>query len=104
VQADPNQMNQVLMNLCLNARDAMPGGGQIVASLHNRVLTPEYAALHLEGRPGEFVELSVRDTGEGIPADIARAPASRSIFPAINARSERADSTGILLRDADVRR
>jgi signal transduction histidine kinase len=70
VQADPNQMNQVLMNLCLNARDAMPTGGRIVASIQNRVLTPEYAALHLEGRPGEFVELSVRDTGEGIPAEI----------------------------------
>ena len=70
VQADPNQMNQVLMNLCLNARDAMPTGGRIVVSIQNRVLTPEYAALHLEGRPGEFVELSVRDTGEGIPAEI----------------------------------
>jgi signal transduction histidine kinase len=70
VQADPNQMNQVLMNLCLNSRDAMPGGGRIVASIQNRVLTPEYAQTHLEGRPGEFLELSVRDTGEGIPAEI----------------------------------
>jgi two-component system cell cycle sensor histidine kinase/response regulator CckA len=70
VQADPSQMNQVLMNLCLNARDAMPGGGRIVVTVQNRVLTPEYARTHLQSRPGEFVELSVRDTGQGIPPQI----------------------------------
>jgi signal transduction histidine kinase len=70
VQADPNQMNQVLMNLCLNARDAMPDGGGIVVAVQNRVLTPENIRTHLEGRPGEFVELSVRDTGHGIPPEI----------------------------------
>jgi signal transduction histidine kinase len=70
VQADPNQMNQVLMNLCLNARDAMPDGGCIVIAVQNRVLTTEYARTHLQGRPGEFVELSVRDTGHGISPEV----------------------------------
>jgi two-component system cell cycle sensor histidine kinase/response regulator CckA len=70
VQADSNQMNQVLMNLCLNARDAMPDGGRIVVAVQNRVLRLEHARTHLEGRPGEFVELSVRDTGHGIPPEV----------------------------------
>jgi PAS domain S-box-containing protein len=70
VQADPNQMNQVLMNLCLNARDAMPHGGRITVAVQNRVLTQEYVQLHLEARPGEFVVLSVQDTGEGIPPEV----------------------------------
>jgi PAS domain S-box-containing protein len=70
VQADPNQMNQVLMNLCLNSRDAMPSGGRIVVTLQNRVLTEEDVRLRLDGRAGEFVELSVRDTGEGILPEI----------------------------------
>jgi signal transduction histidine kinase len=70
VQADSDQMNEVLLNLCLNARDAMPDGGRIVVAVQNRVLTPAYARTHLEGRPGEFVELSVRDTGHGIPPEI----------------------------------
>jgi signal transduction histidine kinase len=70
VQADPNQMNQVMMNLCLNARDAMPAGGRLVVSVQNRVLTAEYVQTHVQGRAGEFVELSVRDSGSGIPPDV----------------------------------
>ncbi|HEV3259046.1 MAG TPA: PAS domain S-box protein [Gemmataceae bacterium] len=70
VQADPTQMNQVLMNLCLNARDAMPEGGGLFLETDNVTLDEEYARLHLEARPGEFVRLRVRDTGQGIPADI----------------------------------
>jgi PAS domain S-box-containing protein len=70
VQADPGQINQVLMNLCLNARDAMPAGGRLVLETENVVLGPEYARLHLEGRPGEFVRLRVSDTGTGIPPEV----------------------------------
>ena len=70
VEADPNQMNQVLLNLCLNARDAMPSGGRILVTVQNRLLTPDYARQHQERRPGEFVEWSVRDTGCGIAPEI----------------------------------
>ncbi len=67
VHADPNQMNQVLMNLCINSRDAMPDGGRIVLGLENVTIDPEQAALQLEAEAGLFVRLSVSDTGHGIP-------------------------------------
>ena len=70
VQADLGQINQVLMNLCLNARDAMPDGGRLTLEMTNVTLNPEAARLHLDARPGDFVRVRVRDTGEGIPADI----------------------------------
>ncbi|HMC89429.1 MAG TPA: ATP-binding protein, partial [Gemmataceae bacterium] len=70
VQADPGQMNQVLMNLCLNARDAMPEGGCLLLKTENVQLDEDYPRLHLEARPGPFVRLRVEDTGLGIPAEI----------------------------------
>jgi two-component system cell cycle sensor histidine kinase/response regulator CckA len=69
VQADPGQMNQVLMNLCLNARDAMPTGGRILLEAENVVLA-EGQSLSTGARPGEFIRLRVRDTGPGIPPDV----------------------------------
>jgi PAS domain S-box-containing protein len=70
VEADPSQMNQVLMNLCLNARDAMPKGGRLRVETSNGVLDEDYARLHLEARSGEFVRLRVEDTGHGIPPEV----------------------------------
>lgn len=70
VQADPSQMNQVLMNLCLNARDAMPEGGRLTLQTRNVSIGPEHARGHLDARAGEFVRLRVADTGHGIPIDI----------------------------------
>jgi PAS domain S-box-containing protein len=72
VQADPGQMNQVLMNLCLNARDAMPQGGELLIVTENVTLDAESAARTgtLDARPGEFVRLRVKDTGHGIPAEV----------------------------------
>lgn len=70
VQADPNQLNQVLMNLCINARDAMPEGGRLMLQTSNVTIDPDYARLHLDARPGDFVRLRVEDTGQGIPPDI----------------------------------
>jgi two-component system, cell cycle sensor histidine kinase and response regulator CckA len=70
VEADPSQMNQVLMNLSLNARDAMPKGGRLRLETSNAVLNEEYACLHGEARTGEFVRLRVEDTGQGMPPEV----------------------------------
>lgn len=70
VLADQGQIHQVLMNLCLNARDAMPAAGRLQIETTNVTLDSEYARLHLEGRPGDFVRLRVSDTGCGIPPEI----------------------------------
>ena len=70
VHADPAQMTQVLMNLCLNARDAMPEGGQLRLEAANMVLEDLTNRLHPEGRRGEFVRLKIIDTGSGIPPEI----------------------------------
>ncbi|HEV3118295.1 MAG TPA: PAS domain S-box protein, partial [Gemmataceae bacterium] len=70
IHADPSQMNQVLMNLCLNARDAMPEGGRLFLKTENVVVDDEYRRLHLEARPGAFVRLCVQDTGVGIAPEI----------------------------------
>ena len=69
VDADPAQMTQVLMNLCLNARDAMPEGGQLRLEAANIVLEDLTDPLHSEGRRGEFVRLKIIDTGSGIPPE-----------------------------------
>src|SRR5262249_30301938 len=68
--ADLGQINQVLMNLCLNARDAMPEGGRLTLQADNITLDEEHASRHVEARAGEFIRLRVVDTGRGIPADI----------------------------------
>jgi PAS domain S-box-containing protein len=70
VEADPAQVNQVLLNLCLNARDAMPQGGRLLLEATNVVVDTEYARGRVEARPGEFVRLSITDTGHGIAPEI----------------------------------
>jgi PAS domain S-box-containing protein len=69
VRADPGHVNQVLMNLCLNARDAMPEGGRLLLSTENVAVDEDYVRQHLDARPGEFVRLRVEDTGQGIPPE-----------------------------------
>jgi CheY-like chemotaxis protein len=70
VSIDPTQINQVLMNLAVNARDAMPEGGTLQFSAKNAVIDENYARLNLEAAAGEFVMISVSDTGLGIAPDI----------------------------------
>jgi signal transduction histidine kinase/CheY-like chemotaxis protein len=70
VQADPGQISQVLMNLCVNACDAMPEGGHLILETGNRVVDEGQARAALEARPGPFACLSVSDTGHGIPAEL----------------------------------
>jgi len=67
VRADSTQLQQVLMNLCVNARDAMPSGGTLRVSLRNAVVDDVWAAMHADARPGSYVVLDVEDEGVGIP-------------------------------------
>jgi PAS domain S-box-containing protein len=70
VSADATQLYQVLMNLCVNARDAMPEGGRLTISAQNVMLDDTYARMHLEAKPGSFVLIIVSDTGIGIPPEV----------------------------------
>ncbi len=70
VEADPGQIEQVLVNLCVNARDAMPAGGRITLSTALAVIGADFLERHSWARPGAFVLLKVSDTGPGIPADV----------------------------------
>jgi two-component system, cell cycle sensor histidine kinase and response regulator CckA len=70
VSADATQLHQVLMNLCVNARDAMPSGGTISIRAENIDVDEHYAQMHLEAKPGRFVMITVTDTGMGMSQEI----------------------------------
>jgi len=66
VKADPGQMEQVLLNLVINARDAMPRGGRITIDTRDVYLDETYATKHVAVRPGHYLQIAVSDTGTGI--------------------------------------
>ncbi|MCP4600253.1 MAG: response regulator [Proteobacteria bacterium] len=70
IKADAGQLEQVLMNLCLNARDAMIEGGQLAISTQNADLDEDFCNIHPWAQPGEYVVLSVSDNGIGISQDM----------------------------------
>ncbi len=70
IHADPGQIEQIIINLVVNARDAMPTGGKLVIETKNVYLDEDYASQHAEATPGEHVMVAVSDTGLGIERDI----------------------------------
>ena len=69
IEADPGQIEQVLVNLAVNARDAMPDGGRLVIEVDRTELDEEYAYMHPNTEPGTYVRLKVSDTGVGMDED-----------------------------------
>jgi two-component system, cell cycle sensor histidine kinase and response regulator CckA len=70
VKIDPMQVDQILMNLAANARDAMPEGGSLVIELANIRIGEDYSHYHLDASPGDYVQLAVTDTGVGMEQEV----------------------------------
>ncbi len=70
VSGDATQLHQVLMNLCVNARDAMPDGGRLSICAENQFIDRSYAQMHLDAQVGSYIVVTVTDTGMGIPPEI----------------------------------
>jgi two-component system cell cycle sensor histidine kinase/response regulator CckA len=70
IAADPTQIHQILMNLCINARDAMRTGGTITLGARNVELDENYARIHIDAAPGAFVLITVTDTGTGMSKEV----------------------------------
>ena len=95
VTGDPTQLEQVLMNLCVNARDAMPGGGTLSLRMENRVLDKDHTTANLEAKPGNYVVISVSDTGTGMAPEI-----QDRIFEPFFTTKEQGKGTGLGLSTA----
>ena len=70
ISADATQLHQVLLNLCVNARDAMPSGGTLQIAARNTKIDATFAGNFLDARAGRYLEWIVADTGDGIPPDV----------------------------------
>jgi PAS domain S-box-containing protein len=70
IVGDPTQLHQILLNLCVNARDAMPAGGTLTISAENCVIDEQYAAMNVQAKVGRYVSINVADSGTGMPQNI----------------------------------
>ncbi|MFB2773020.1 PAS domain S-box protein [Pelatocladus sp. BLCC-F211] len=70
VSGDATQIHQVLMNLAVNARDAMPNGGKLNICAENVVLDEQYARMHIDAQPGSYIVITIEDTGIGISPEV----------------------------------
>ncbi|MBS0630700.1 MAG: PAS domain S-box protein [Verrucomicrobia bacterium] len=70
IVADPTQINQVLLNLCVNARDAMPGGGRLALTASVAEVDAQYAATNHTAKPGRYLLITVADTGSGMSREV----------------------------------
>jgi nitrogen-specific signal transduction histidine kinase/ActR/RegA family two-component response regulator len=70
ISGDPTELHQSLLNLCVNARDAMPNGGRLQLTLANVILDEQYATMHAQAKAGPYVMIKVSDTGSGISPSI----------------------------------
>jgi signal transduction histidine kinase len=94
ILADPTQIHQVLMNVCINARDAMPSGGTLTISAANVNIDENYARMNIEASPGSYVLVTVTDTGVGMSPEI-----SSRIFDPFFTTKEIGKGTGPWPRD-----
>jgi signal transduction histidine kinase/CheY-like chemotaxis protein len=70
ILGDPTQVHQVLLNLSVNARDAMPDGGRLTIGVENSVLDEHYAAMNSEAKAGRYVRITITDSGTGMPPEV----------------------------------
>lgn len=97
VRGDPTQVHQVLLNLLVNARDAMPDGGVLVLRVRNVVLDEQYAAMSPRARPGPHVRVSVEDSGIGMTREVVE----QAFDPFFTTKAP-GEGTGLGLSTADA--
>jgi CheY-like chemotaxis protein len=90
INGDPNELEQVLLNLATNARDAMPQGGRLVFETSNMIIDEEFSHAHLKVAPGDYVLLQVSDTGQGM-----NEPTKEKIFDPFFTTKAQGKGTGL---------